>query len=470
MADEMAVFLAGTPVGKVSRTPGERYTFTYTDEYRRTGRVPLSPTLPIGTGPFKSHHIGAYLEGLLPEKDAVRQQWAAEMDTGDNAFDLLTGMGLDCVGAVQFVPTDQLVDLEIRLADYLLQTDDAIGNRLRGLRETGASWTLPDEHWSLPGAQDKFTLTWQDGAWHAHKSAGTSTHIIKPGVQRLHHQAALEHATMCVADRLGLRVAQTRLEDFDREPAIVVTRFDRITTVNGTIHRLHQVDFCQAMGRYPKNKYEERGGPRTRDLADMLRRESALSDEDVRRFSDAVLFNYVVGAPDGHSKNFALLYGPDGRARMAPLYDLSSAFAYDPTRNGYNLGKAAMSIGGRRKFGEVIGKTIDLHAEEMQLDPAERRERAAEMADAAPLLFIEELKGLGASGRELAQRLVPRLTAHAGEFAKRARTAKPVPTTPSSGRAVGQRRDAKGRYNREVHAHQEMFPRPPQDPAHGISR
>lgn len=448
MADELAVFLAGTRVGTVSRTPGGRYGFAYTDEYRRTGRVPLSPTLPIGPGPFKADHIGAYLEGLLPEKDAVRQQWAAEMETSDDAFDLLTGMGLDCVGAVQFIPTDRTDDLAIRPADYLLQTDEAIGDRLRELRKTGASWTLPDEHWSLPGAQDKLTLTWQDSAWHAHTGAGTSTHIIKPGVQRLHHQAALEHATMRVASRLGLRVAETQLADFDGEAAIVVTRFDRVTTDDGTIHRLHQVDFCQAMGRYPKHKYEERGGPRTKDLANMLRRESALAREDVHRFSDAVLFNYVVGAPDGHSKNLALLYGPDGRARMAPLYDLSSAFAYNPNRDGYDLGKAALSIGGRRKFGEVLGKNIDRHAEEMQLDAAERRDRAAELADAAPRVFMEELEDLGTPGRELAERLMPRLTKHADEFAKQARIGKPAPTAPTRSPAIGQPRDTRGRYNR----------------------
>jgi serine/threonine-protein kinase HipA len=155
---------------------------------------------------------------------------------------------------------------------------------------------------------------------------------------------------------------------------------------------------------------------------------------------------------------------------MAPLYDLSSAFAYDPARNGYDLGKAAMSIGGRHKFGEVLGKNIDRHAEEMRLDPIERRDRAAEMADAAPQMFVEERADLGAPGRELAKRLMPRLMTHAGEFAKRARTGKPAPTALTSGPSIGQRRDAKGRYHRAVHARQEMYARPPQKPDRGITR
>ena len=467
MADELAVFLSGIRMGAVVRSPGGRYGLDYADDYRRTGRIPLSPTLPIGPGPFKSEHIDAYLEGLLPEKPAVREQWAIELGTTDHAFALLTAMGRDCVGSVQFTPPNQVSDLLARPSDYKLQSMREIGDRLRGLRESGASWTLPDEHWSLPGAQDKFTLTRLGGAWHKHEGAGPSTHIVKPGVHQLHHQAALEHATMRVAERLGLRVAATQMQDFDGETAVVVRRFDRIIRPDNTIHRLHQVDFCQAMGRHPKNKYEERGGPRTESLATLLWNESALPEVDVRRFSDAVLFNYIVGAPDGHSKNFALLYAPDGRARMAPLYDLSSAFAYEPNKNGYDLSKTAMSIGGRRKFGEVLHKHLDRHAREMRLDPSEVRDRTASLADAAPEAFYEVLLELGKPGKEIEERLLPRLTKHTRDFAARIHTGKPAPTriptgtsgrrTPKASGSSDQSRDARGRFG-------PMVEQPPHEP------
>lgn len=89
------------------------------------------------------------------------------------------------------------------------------------------------------------------------------------------HQTVLEYATMQVAARLGLTVAATELADFAGETAIVITRFDRYHDLTSAVHRLHQVDFCQAIGRMPASKYEERNRPRTAELAAMLRRESA---------------------------------------------------------------------------------------------------------------------------------------------------------------------------------------------------
>lgn len=161
------------------------------------------------------------------------------------------------------------------------------------------------------------------------------------------------------------------------------------------------------MGRMPANKYEERNGPRTAELAAMLRRESSHPEQDVLRFSDAVLFNYIVGAPDAHAKNFALLYSPRGEARMAPLYDLSSALAYEPHTGGYDLSSVAMSIGGRRKFGQVLKKNFERHADDMGLDRTERLARVADMAAAAPDAFGSVLAAIDSpAAHEVADRLL----------------------------------------------------------------
>ena len=420
MTDRLVVLLRDEAIGDWSRNRLGQYSFTYREAYRNTGRIPLSPSLPISDTRFGHQAVAAYVEGLLPESPAARTAWATELQTSDTAFELLAAMGRDCIGAVQFAPEDALDELRHRKSDYRPTTAKKIGDRLAALRATGASWTLPDEHWSLPGAQDKFTLARFGDRWHEAHRAAASTHIVKPGVTRLMHQAVLEHATMQVASQLGLTVAATELADFGGETAIVITRFDRFQDRASTVQRLHQVDFCQAMGRMPANKYEERNGPRTADLAAMLRRESARPEQDVLRFSDAVLFNYVVGAPDAHAKNFALLYSPRGEVRMAPLYDLSSALAYEPRSGGYDLSAVAMSIGGRRKFGQVLKKNFERHADEMNLDRAERLARVAGMAAGAPDAFRSVLEGIDTpAAREVADRLLPRLQRHAQDIAQR---------------------------------------------------
>lgn len=420
MTDQLAVLLRGQIVGDWSRNRMGQYTFTYRQDYRGTGRIPLSPALPISDTRFGHQAISAYVEGLLPENPNVRTAWAAELNTTESAFDLLAAMGKDCIGAVQFAHDDELDQLGQRAADYRPVTDTAIGERLAALRATGASWTLPQEHWSLPGAQEKFTLARRRGRWHEARRAAASTHIVKPGVTRLMHQAVLEYSTMQVAAQLGLTVAATELADFADQTAIVITRFDRYLDQDSAVQRLHQVDFCQAMGRMPANKYEERKGPRTAELADMLRRESARPEQDVQRFSDAVLFNYVIGAPDAHAKNYALLYPPRGGPRMAPLYDMSSALAYEPRAGGYDLSAVAMSIGGRRKFGQVLKKNFERHADEMKLDRTERLTRVAEMAAAAPDAFRTVLAGIDSpAAADLAERLLPRLERHTQDINNR---------------------------------------------------
>lgn len=420
MTDQLAVLLRGQIVGDWSRNHLGQYTFSYRENYRSTGRIPLSPALPISDTRFGHQAVAAYVEGLLPENPEVRAVWASELKTSETAFDLLAAMGRDCVGAVQFAHEDALDELAQRAADYRLVTDTEIGERLAALRATGASWTLPDEHWSLPGVQEKFTLARLGDRWHVARGAAASTHIVKPGVTRLMHQAVLEYATMQVAARLGLTVAATELADFAGETAIVITRFDRYHDLASAVHRLHQVDFCQAMGRMPANKYEERNGPRAAELAAMLRRESARAEQDVRRFSDAVLFNYVVGAPDAHAKNFALLYPPRGGPRMAPLYDLSSALAYEPRAGGYDLSSVAMSIGGRRKLGQVLEKNFERHADEMKLDHTERLARVADMAAAVPDAFRSALAGIESpAAHDVAGRLLSRLERHTRDIARR---------------------------------------------------
>lgn len=404
MTDTLTVYLFGRSAGFLKRSHRGDVSFVYDEPYAAGPGPALSPALPLGDHTFTGTRLRAYLEGLLPDDPSVRQRWGRQFGVADEPFDLLTHMGLDCVGAVQFaVPGEPMG----RAVKYTPISEGEIGERIRGLRADSSTWALPHEQWSLPGAQEKFALARRGDRWFEALGAAPTTHIIKPGIATMRHQAEVEFATMRAAQRLGLATAAVEMLDVDGETALAVRRFDRSSSTPGLITRWHQVDMCQALGVPPSRKYEASGGPTTRQLADLLRRVSSTPEADVRRLSDAMLFNYLSGSPDGHAKNFSLLFA--GRqTRLAPLYDLATGLTYG-SRDAAR--QAAFSLGGVRNFGESYPKHWRAHARDVQLDERERVERVLELAAALPDAFQTVLThDLGGSvGRNLWDRLAKNL-------------------------------------------------------------
>lgn len=431
MSDLLNVFISGSLVATISRTAKDQYGLTYASNYVETGNYPLTPVLPIGSGKYTSQKVKAFVEGLVPENPDTRREWARLLGTGASAFSLLSHMGLDCAGAVQFACPDD-TGLITQGGKHVPVTDKDIGDRLRALKENEAKWTAPSEHWSLPGQQGKFALARVGDKWCVAHGAAATTHIFKPGIKSLNHQALIEHLTMQASRKLGLRTATTEMVEFDGEPSLVVTRFDRDTS-GAEISRIHQVDFCQAMGRLPDAKYEQDGGSRPKELAAMLREVSTSPDVDVRRFSDAIMFNYVSGSPDGHAKNYSVIFA--GRVvRLAPLYDLATGLPYyDQTE--LDLRTVAMSIGGRRRLGEADQTGWQLHADDMRLARDERIEALDQMTSQISGAFEESLDEAddfpGTS--EVRARIMPSLDKHVESVRVRAKlTSKATPVSSTN--------------------------------------
>lgn len=402
--DHLVVWLAGRPAADLFRGDSRGPVLTYREEYLAKAYVPISPVFVPTTGPQDRRRVSTYLDHLLPDNLATRQQWAQQFGVGTSHFDLLSAMGQDAAGAIQFLPEGRIED---RRSGYQQASDEEIGTRLRALRADAASWTMPTERWSLAGAQSKFTLARLKDGWAYPEGSAASTHIVKPGITTLHHQELVEHVTMRAALKLGLIVAPTHWRDFDGQPALIVQRFDRLTRGNEII-RLHQVDMCQALGMGPK--YESNGGPSVAQVAEVIRRHSSNPETDLSRFGDALMFNYLAGAPDAHAKNYALIITASG-SRLAPLYDLATALPYDQPTIDRNM---AMSIGGRRKPGEVLPRHIQRMAErDLKIDPAGTLQRYRELNDQILDAFADALREVSdASGAtDLRERLLPRLSA-----------------------------------------------------------
>ncbi len=349
----------------------------------------LTPALPVQAKPHRGVPVLAFLSGLLPDDATVRQNWARRLGVVDHPVDLLAHMGLECAGAVQFVSDGNEELLEAQCARHEPLTEAQIGRRLRDLR-TGreSSWTVRDEHWSLGGAQAKFALARIGDQWCEATGAAATTHIFKPGILTMTHQAAVEFATMTASRMLGLPTAKVDIGLFDGEPTLMVERFDRRAHPGevgsgDAIQRLHQVDLCQAAGVMPDAKYEAQSGLTARSLANLLRASSTGPEPDVHRFSDALIFNYLAECPDGHAKNHALLLTKK-QIRLAPFYDLATGAPYD---RAIAENSSAFAIGGVRRFGEAYPKHWAAHAKEFGLDPDERVGRVRELARVIPDAF-----------------------------------------------------------------------------------
>src|SRR2546426_1089704 len=105
-----------------------------------------------------------------------------------------------------------------------------------------------------------------------------------------------------LAAAVGLPVPATEIHE---KPTtyLLVERYDRVRDALGVVKRLHQEDFCQALGVLPENKYESEGGPKLADCFRVLSEESGRLLEDRRNLLRWVIFNVLIGNADAHAKN-----------------------------------------------------------------------------------------------------------------------------------------------------------------------
>ena len=357
----LEVLLYDRLVGHVTQDWHGRHTFTYADGYLALpDATALSLSLPVVAAEHPASRIRPYMAGLLPDSEEGRSRWAAKFGvSAANYFALLEHVGLDCAGAVQFIPEGVTANEDSILVPL---ADGDIAGRLAALRKDDSAWAVPGDRWSLGGAQGKFALARDaHGRWCEPLGRSASTHIFKPGVEGYRAQALNEHVCLATATVLGLPAVHTEYTQFAGEGALVVTRYDRRRRTDGTVARVHQEDMCQALAVYPAKKYEASGGPGAARITDLLRRVTAPGRDDVGTFVRAVIFNYLIGAPDAHAKNYSVLVA--GRdVQLAPLYDIASGLPYDPQVTGGEIHQSAMSIGGRREFGGVEGRHWDRFA------------------------------------------------------------------------------------------------------------
>ncbi|KJC56583.1 serine/threonine protein kinase [Bradyrhizobium sp. LTSPM299] len=352
---ELVTLLDGKEIGRVHNDTRSRLTFIYDDQWRNASEAyPLSLSMPIAAKEHGRAAVEAFLWGLLPDNEQVLARWAAKFQvSARNVFALISHVGEDCAGAVQFVTPERLEAIRNGKEDKVEWLDESeLAKRLQLLREDHAAWRLPRDtgQFSLAGAQPKTALLLQNDRWGIPSGRIPTTHILKPPTGHFDGHAENEHICLMLARNLGLPAAQSKVRRFKDEVAIVVERYDRQQKGNDII-RVHQEDTCQALGIMPTKKYQNEGGPSAADIIDLLRTYSTDRDTDLDTFVTALGFNWLIAGTDAHAKNYSLLLsGPD--VRLAPLYDVASILPYEEV--DLRKAKLAMKIGGEYKV-ELIG-------------------------------------------------------------------------------------------------------------------
>lgn len=385
----LAVWMYGAQIGALSRR-GDTFSFQYTADAvgGGGGRPLLSVSMPTRSRSYRGQLPLVFFDGLLPEGE-IRRMIAYDFGLDDrDVFALLEALGRDCAGALILLPEGEP---PVAGGQPERISDDEIARRLRELRfhPLGVDQRV---RVSLAGMQEKLLLARGEDGWGLPVDGAPSTHILKPAHPLLPLSIANEALCLRAASHLGMHVAAAEVAEFSGVSALVIERYDRIRTPDGVV-RLHQEDFCQALGVDSERKYEERGGPSLRRCADVLRRWAR--SEQLERLLDTLLFNVLVGNADAHAKNLSLLHDLDEQITLAPVYDVMTTVHYpgvDPIPGMYVNGvREITQISAHDLVEEAVSWGLRRQLAEDRVDQRLQHSERAILAAAGELASPDEL-------------------------------------------------------------------------------
>ncbi len=342
MARVLDVYLKEDLVGQLEQDDSGAMRFRYAETWLATkGAIPLSVSLPLRRERFGRNECRPFFAGLLPEENSRKLIAKAFGVSDKNDFAILERIGAECAGAVSLIPPGELP--AAGQPRYREITLDELADKFAALPYHPLLAGEDGIRLSLAGVQGKLAVAIRDGHFCLPLDGSPSSDILKPTSP--HFEGLVENEFFCMrlAAQVGLDVAPVELGRAGDTPFLQVERFDRKRQPDGRWERIHQEDFCQAMGIPPELKYQQEGGPNLKKCFALVRAVSAVPGLDVLRLFDAVVFNFLIGNSDAHGKNFSFLYD-GGNARLAPLYDLVCTQAYLHLSE-----EMAMKIGDERK-------------------------------------------------------------------------------------------------------------------------
>lgn len=328
-----------TLVGELKLGNQRKFEFQYTTSWLENPKAyPLSVRLPLRTNIYLDEIARPFFENLLPEF-AIRELIAKQFGISEkNIFGILESIGGECAGAFSLFPPDQT---PMQSGDYELLSTTALENLVTELPKHPL---MADKHLrlSLAGVQHKLPVYIKDNQYYLPRGSNPSSHIIKPPILQFPNTVINEFFCMKLANEMGLPVPKVFLYK-GKKPLYIIQRFDRVLDSEGHLMRIHQEDFCQALGILSEQKYESEGGPSLQKCYDLVKTYSIHTAKDLILLLQWVIFNFLIGNSDAHGKNLAFMITNQG-PQLAPFYDILCTQIYSELSERY-----AMKIGGENR-------------------------------------------------------------------------------------------------------------------------
>lgn len=355
----LQVCLNNRHVGYLEKQPSGAVEFSYASSWLDWEQAfPVSLSLPLREDVWRGAPVVAVFENLLPDSDVQRRRVAEKVGAaGTDAYSLLSTIGRDCVGALQFLPKDAENGLDSTSIDGVALKENEIENILKNLVSAPLGLTRDDDfRISVAGAQEKTALLRHNGQWLKPRGTTPTTHLFKTQIGQLPNgidlSNSIENEFYCLklAEAFGLKANKAEIQTFGDTKSLIIERFDRLWTADSRLLRLPQEDCCQALSIPPTQKYQNEGGPSIVAIFELLKGSDSPM-EDSKAFLKSQILFWLIGATDGHGKNFSIFLRPGGSYSLTPLYDVLSAQpSLDNNQIRRNQMKMAMSVGNNNHY------------------------------------------------------------------------------------------------------------------------
>lgn len=371
---KLVTWMNNQRVGELTKLANGAHTFKYAPEWLASRYArPLSLSLPLQRGNITSDAVFNFFDNLLPDSPIVRDRIVKRYHAKSRQpFDLLSEIGRDSVGAVTLLPENETITRPIMAWEQLTEARlEEVLTAYKADIPLGMIREENDFRISVAGAQEKTALLRIGNDWCIPKGITPTTYIIKLPIGEIRQPNATldlsqsvdnEYYCLLLAKELGLNVPDAEIIKAGNVRALAVERFDRRWNAERTVLlRLPQEDMCQTFGLPSSVKYESDGGPGiARIMAFLMGSSEALKDRyDFMKFQ---VFQWLIGATDGHAKNFSVFIQAGGSYRLTPFYDIISAF---PVLGGAGIHisdlKLAMGLNASKGKKTAIDKIYPRH-------------------------------------------------------------------------------------------------------------